>query len=452
MCKRAKGDARSHCPKVEGANYSCAPDYDSWLKDKTQNFWVNDPEVTALGKGGERSRQFLLWTLTHPSDDDSPNIMSIWMLSRNIAYFMLLIIAIFMGLGIMIGQRGYFNLQVDVSPLFIKLVSLLLYVTFSAAIVLMIVQVSDILMQFFIRTLGVDKVFNIFFVPGNVKVDNNVANASEQAYRTFEGCSNISTIALDSVRTSKFLIRLTNMTYYFIGIMFLLRKIVLWFLLIVSPFLAVLAPFIFIRNIGWIWIGVFFQWVFYGPLASLFLGTLARIWNSPRHIPFIFDFSRIQGMGTDYVNKIIYPTTTNILYGGPAQTLKTYNTSSYVDTYAEYIISLIMLWTVIILPWWLLRIFRDYCCDGILAMKNILMAMYDQMRGGPPPEPSGPTPTPSTTGFGAALKMPKMDDVTIKVRIETVEEIKRAKTEDISRSLDMHVSNLTDIARFETNK
>src|SRR3989344_2262819 len=458
-CKSADSEERSFCPGMGApgsqpkAGTACT--FDDWLKDKRQNLWVHDPEITALGKGGERSRQFISWVLSHPSDDDSPNIMSVWKLSRNIAYFMLLIIAIFMGLGIMIGQRGYFNLQVDVSPLFIKLVSLLLYVTFSAAIVLMIVQVSDILMQFFIRTLGVDKVFNIFFVPGNVKVDNNVANASEQAYRTFEGYSNISTIALDSVRTSKFLIRLTNMTYYFIGIMFLLRKIVLWFLLIVSPFLAVLAPFIFIRNIGWIWIGVFFQWVFYGPLASLFLGTLARIWNSPRHIPFIFDFSRIQGMGTDYVNKIIYPTTTNILYGGPAQTLKTYNTSSYVDTYAEYIISLIMLWTVIILPWWLLRIFRDYCCDGILAMKNILMAMYDSFKaGGLGPTPPGPVPAaPVPTGrTSTAMKLPKDRDMKATVKIATVQEIKQARTEEITKSIEVHVSKLTDIAHIETNK
>ena len=455
MCKSAKGDARSHCPKVEGANYSCAPDYDSWLKDKTQNFWVNDPEVTALGKGGERSRQFLLWTLTHPSDDDSPNIMSIWMLSRNIAYFMLLIIAIFMGLGIMIGQRGYFNLKVDVSPLFIKLVSLLLYVTFSAAIVLMIIQVSDILIEFFIRTLGVRELFNIYFLPENqiVKNPGNVQNVSETAYQTFQGCSNIKIDALESVRTSKFLVRFTNMTYYFIGIMFLLRKVVLWFLLIVSPFLAVLAPFIFIRNIGWIWIGVFFQWVFYGPLAALFLGGMSRIWNSPRHIPFIFDFSRVQQMQSD-ASKIIYPTTTNILYGGPAQKLQLYNTSSYVDTFAEYIISLIMLWTVIILPWWLLRIFRDYCCEGILAMKNILMAMYDSFKAGglgPPPGPSPVSPVP-TGRTSTAMKLPKDREIQTTVKLATVQEIKKAQTVDITKSIEIHASKLTDIAHIETNK
>ena len=61
----------------------------------------------------------------------------------------------------------------------------------------------------------------------------------------------------------------------------------------------------------------------------------------------------------------------------PCTATKIFNTSNYVDTFAEYIISLIMLWTVLILPWWLLLIFRDYCCDGIYSMKNILLSMYD---------------------------------------------------------------------------
>ena len=450
-CKSARGDARSYCPKVEGKNYVCASSYEEWLKDKRQNFWVDDPEITALGKGGERSRQFLYWVLTHPSDDDSPVILQIWSLSRNIAYFLLLIIAIFMGIGIIVGQRNNFDLKVEVSPLIIKLLLLLLYVTFSATIILLLVQIADILMEFFIRTLGVKELFNIFFVPGG-DVTGNVFKDSETAYQTFQGCSNLKSDALESVRTSRFLIRFTNMTYYFIGIMLLLRKIVLWFLLIVAPFLAILAPFIFIRNIGWIWIGVFFQWLFYGPLMSLFLGALAKIWNNSRHIPFIFDFSRIPGMRDDAA-KMIYPTTTNILYGGPAQKLELYNTSSYVDTFAEYIIALIMLWTVIILPWWLLRIFRDYCCEGIMATKNVLIAMYDSFKSGgfPPAGPAPTAPTPTSTS-STALKLPKQTEIKTTMKLETIQEIKHARTEEITKSINIQVSKLTDIARVETNK
>ena len=241
------------------------------------------------------------------------------------------------------------------------------------------------------------------------------------------------------------------MTYYFIGLMMIIRKVVLWFLLVISPFLAILAPFVFIRNIGWIWIGVFFQWVFYGPIFALFLGTMAKIWNSPPiHIPYIFDFSRV-----DIMREATYPTSINILYGGPAQTLGIWNTSNYVDTFAEYVIALVMLWTVLVLPWWLLRIFRDYCCEGIYGMKAVLTSMYDTSRPGGPHGP-GPTLTPSpktlTTSVSQSLSQQLRRDIETTIKLSTSEEIKKARTEDIVKSVSVKASNLADIARFETDK
>ena len=232
--------------------------------------------------------------------------------------------------------------------------------------------------------------------------------------------------------------------------MLIIRKVVLWFLLLVAPFLAILAPFVCIRNTGWIWIGVFFQWIFYGPLMALFLGGLANIWNAKSvHIPYIFDFSRVNDMA-----QVVYPTSINILYGGPAQQLKIFNTSNYVDTFAEYIISLIMLWTVLILPWWLLRIFRDYCCDGIYSMKNILLSMYDQMRTNPG-GPNGPTPTPVPTGTASTPReFPTniKQNTEMKVKLETVQDIKQAQTEQIVRSISMEARSIKDVARMETNE
>jgi hypothetical protein len=229
------------------------------------------------------------------------------------------------------------------------------------------------------------------------------------------------------------------------GGMLLLRTVILWFLLFVSPFLAILLSFSLIKNVGMIWIGVFFQWVFYGPLLALFLGGMASIWKYG--IPFVFDFSRVN-TAAGY----IYPSAINILYGGPAQKLATNNNGNYIDTYVEYIITLIMLWAVTIFPWWLLRIFRDYCCEGINAMKNIMLASLN------PGHPNGPslTPTPIpaniTQKVGVEMKIPREIGTMATTKIETIEEIKRAKTEDISRSLNIKASNITDVAHFETNK
>jgi hypothetical protein len=137
---------------------------------------------------------------------------------------------------------------------------------------------------------------------------------------------------------------------------------------------------------------VFFQWIFYGPLFAIFLGALAKIWKAG--IPFLFDFSRT----VDAKNYIgyVFPTGINITYGGPAQIgiqkLSALNNGNYIDTFAEYVITLIMLWAVFFFPWWLLRIFRDYCCEGINAVKNVLMSMYDQQRSNNPKAPPPLTP------------------------------------------------------------
>jgi hypothetical protein len=400
-------------------------------KDK----WVYDADITALGKAGDRARQFVYWAVNTKSLDNSAALKMLWSTSRNIMYVLLVIVTILMGIGIIIGQRANFDFKVKIWPLVFKLALLLLYVTFSYTIVLLIIQFSDILMQFFIKNTGGDKLFNVFF-SGTNSVDN---------YKNFRGCVNINPDVKDSVNTSKLLLNITNITYYAVGIAIILRKIVLWFMLLVAPFLALLAPFVFIRNVGWIWIGVFFQWVFYGPLFGLFLGAVAGIWNSPTHIPFQFIFSKANTIGS-----VVYPTAINILYSGPANKPQILNSSNYDATFAEYVISILMLWVAILLPWLLLRIFRDYCCDGIYAMKNILLSMYDNMKN--PPQGPSPSPrNPSTSPAAMDMQFKAQKNIESNIKLETTEEIKRTKTEDIKSSMNLSATKLTDIAHYETN-
>ena len=435
-------------------NEKCVGSYDEFKADPFNNhYWVQDPEVTAQAKADERARQFIYWVINSDSIDNHQVILSVWNVTRNMAGVFVIIIAAVMGIGIVIGQRANFAAKVQVSSYIWKLLAALVYIALSAAIVLTIIQLSELLMKFFIENLGGKDLFNIDFGAGSSSADANYLSDTPV-------CRDLNLKVYEGVRAEVMMLKLTNIVYYIMGAMLLLRKILLWFLLFVSPFLAVLMPFVFIRNIGWIWIGVFFQWVFYGPLFALFLGALARIWSVG--IPFTFDFSRTPDINlTDPANPIIgpckdigyiYPSGINILYGGPAQKLSICNNGNYIDTFAEYIITLLMLMAVTFFPWWLLRIFRDYCCDGILAMKNILLSMYDQMRGGPTPPPPGPGPTFSPSSLATALKIPRQIDIPVKIKLETIEQIKQTKTEDISRSLNLQVSKLTDVARFETNK
>lgn len=408
--------------------------YETFKQNPTEyHLWVEDPEITDQGKTDERARQFIYWVITHSSIDTHPTLQKIWSVSRNVAYFLTLLVGAIMGLGMIIAQRNNFSATVKVWPTVMKILGILLFISFSASVVITIILLSEILMKFFIETLGGRDLFNIYF--GTISQEPNYVEFTR-------GCRDLNIRVQEAVKTELMVLKLTNISFYTLGTMLLLRKILLWFLMFVSPFLAILMPFIFIRNIGWIWIGVFFQWVFYGPLVALFLGALATIWR--QGIPFIFDFSRV-----NTAKGYVYPTAINIVYGGPAQRIGPTNNGNYVDTFTEYIITLIMLWAVTFFPWWLLRIFRDYCCEGINAMKNILMSMYDQTRNPPTP---GPTPTPTPTNIGTALKIPKEISVPISVKLETIEEIKKARTEEITKSLSISTQKLTDIARFETNK
>lgn len=401
---------------------------------RTRHLWIEDPEITAQGKSNDRARQFIYWVATHSAIDNHPVLTKIWTTTRNMSYFLVILTGALLGLGIIIGQRTNFETGIKFRPAFTKILLSILYVSFSATIIFTVVQLSEITMKFFIENLGGNDLFNIYFS----------GISQEKNYVDFFGCRDLNIRVQEAVKSEIQILKLTNMSYYFMGGMLLLRKIILWFLLFVSPFLAILLSFSLIKNVGMIWIGVFFQWVFYGPLLALFLGGLASIWKYG--IPFVFDFSRV-----DTAAGYIYPTAINILYGGPAQKLSVTNNANYIDTFVEYIITLIMLWAVTIFPWFLLRIFRDYCCEGINAMKNMMLSNLNPGRpGGPSPSPTPPTSIPSNVGI--EMKVPREMKAEVKTRIETIEEIKKAKTEDISRSLNIKANNITDIAHFETNK
>ncbi len=433
----------SGCPVVDdefGLDYVCAADYEQWRQNPEMNYWIEDSEVTFLGKNGERARQFVYWVLQRDNIYFHSGLKEAWSNARNVALALAVLIVAVAGLLIIVSERVYAPFNVEIRDVVLKTAGVILFILFSFTITVSILQVSDILMLFFVENMNVRSLFNIFFTQPVA----NVLEHSETAYKEFVGCRNLSTLAEESVRTSMFLVRITNITYFVIGVFLLIREIVIWFLVIVSPFLPLLLYFRFIRNTGFIWIGVFFQWVFYGPLVALFLGSVALVWQYG--IPFIFNFSRINSP-----SGFIYPTGISILYGGPAQRLSFANTSNYIDTFAEYVISLLMLWTAVILPWWLLRIFRDYCCEGIYALKNVVMSFYEKYITKKPPSPPSPK-TPPASRISTARPAAAPAKVESVIKIDNIQQIKQMNTQQILETLDLKISNLQDIARLETNR
>jgi hypothetical protein len=414
--------------------------------------WAFDPETTEVGKNSERGRQFLWWVLSHPGIHSSPVLVQLWSISRNIVFVFIILVIVTLGIGLILSSRKttlgpiFSGISSPVAGLnlpsvFLKVGMVLLYVTFSYILIIALIQISEIMMRFFIETVGGRDLFNVIFAGAGNRDEN---------YISFIGYRDLNPLNQEMANTSLFLIRTTSLTYFVMALMLVLRTIILWFLLVVAPFLAILMPFVFIRNTGWIWIGVFFQWLFYGPLFALFLATITKIWIFG--IPFPFDFSRVNKPEGQ-----VYKTAINILYGGPAQTINPGNSANYIDTYAEYMIALVMLWTSIILPWLLLRIFRDYCCAGIAAAGATLNAIFDRFRQYPPPPSMEPTKVPVTvTGIGLELpfrqKVKEEIKITEKTHVEEIHRIKEETTSEITRKMDISVSKLSDIGRFETDK
>ncbi|MBI3379425.1 hypothetical protein HY029_01575 [Candidatus Gottesmanbacteria bacterium] len=401
--------------------------------------WQFDPVVTEVGKNAERARQLLWWVFNYPAVHTAPVLATLWRFSLTIVYAFIILVIVAFGITYIVFRKRVSS--VNIPPIMVKVGGILLYATFSYIIILGLIQIGEVMMQFFINNVGGKDLFNVVFAgAGNAEVN----------YTGFVGYRDVNPINQEMVNSSLFLVRLTSLTYYVMAIILILRTIILWFLLIISPFLALLMPFIFIRNVGWIWIGVFFQWLFYGPMMTLFLGALTRIWVAG--IPFPFHFDRVNTPAGQ-----VYRTAINILYGGPAQVLSAGNSANYIDTYAEYVIALVMLWTCIILPWLLLRIFRDYCCEAIMAANSTLTAIFDRIRQIPPPPPPAPAPT-STSTAGMARELPFRQKVEEKVQqaqkeaISNLRDISAANTAELARAFDMSVSSLKDVSRLEMDK
>ncbi len=75
------------------------------------------------------------------------------------------------------------------------------------------------------------------------------------------------------------MIGLTGLAYFLMALVFILRIVILWALLIVSPILFVLAIFRATRSYFVNWLGVYARWLLIGPLVALGLMIVINIWQ-----------------------------------------------------------------------------------------------------------------------------------------------------------------------------
>lgn len=405
--------------------------------------WQEDSEVTTVGKTAVRARDFLNWTLDPDntkwvflSQDRSINQLApFWVIVRDIAYALTVVVVLFSAFLIIVTRGRSINARRQI----IIIAGVLLLITLSFSIIQGVYWFADTVQNFFLRRgdsyISARDLLSVGF-------DYTLTGYRLQPTNpTYE----------ESAKVSLFLVKATAVTYYVMAGMLLLRKIILWFFIILSPLWVLLLPFPLIRNTAKIWLGEFFRWLFYGLLFSVLLRGLVEMWQHGG-IPLNFQ--------TD-TGEVVYPTAISILLGGPGVAVAQENSVNNVNTFASYAIALLMLWVVILLPFLLLKIFRD-AITGFFKEDNLLFqkaigSLYPFL-GRPPPGVPTPVTPPPPSGEGLAREMAlrrpanMAREITIQAQVANIESLPQVKTTDIVKYAGLSVPKLADLARMEMQR
>ncbi len=365
--------------------------------------WVIDPEVTFIGKNAARSGNLLDFTLQNYNwvcvsrntngqcvDTNNP-LLAVWQTTILYIVTPFLLVIILVASMVIIITRGR---SLTITRFLPRFVGVLLLIFISFYLLRYFYIFADVIQGFFLRS-------NPNFFGGNPCPPDCISQRDllyvGWDYKSFVGLRLLGDVNTESAFVSLLLTKLTALTYYvMVGILYL-RRIILWLFIIVSPIFPLLLMFYPIRNTGKIWIGEFFRWLLYAPLFAIFLKGLVSLWRN--QIPLVFSNPDI-----GEASKVIYPTAVNILLGGPKQFVTPTNSINLTETFALYVVSLIMLWGVIILPWILLQIFLDYAQNMNIADNAAMKKMVNMIsnRQGPPPVAPGHPPSPG----GATISLP----------------------------------------------
>ncbi len=409
-------------------------------------FYQND-EVTFVGKTASRSAQFLDWTLQNyqwlcvaknPDNQYVCNnaqdpLIPFWIIIRNIVYALMALFVLATAF-ILIITRGQ---NVTIMRFVPRFIFIIILVTLSFSLVQFLYQVADIIQDFFLKSNGTYiTTKDLLFMGFNYQ--------DFTGYRVYGGQYD------ESAFITLLLVRLTAITYYVMTGILIVRKIILWFFIIISPVFPLLLFYKPIRNTAKIWIGEFFRWLLYAPLFAIFLHGLVVVWKAG--IPLPFDKSNI--------GEVVYPTAVNILLGGPGQSIyynspTNSNSVNLSDTFALYVVALLMLWVVIILPFILLKIFLDFL--GTISFgNNIALKQFVNKNlgflspGGIPPTPQTPPPA-GVAPAGAARTLPFLQHKAATIQTPTTARADVSESSSVLRLTNLSIPKMRDIAQYETS-
>ncbi len=415
--------------------------------------WQCDEEVTFIGKSASRSKDFLNWTMAHYKwaeyTDDNP-IGQFWANIRNVMYRLLFLFVLATAF-LLIITRGK---SITVMKFIPRFVFVLVFATLSFAIVQLLYNVSDFIMGFFLQGPGLK--------PETIDKDLKVISGNNLFFIGWDYQSFIGYRLTDTFKNGEaafmsiLLIKLTSITFYIMAILLLIRKVILWLFIAVSPVFPFLLLYYPIRNTGKIWIGEFFRWLLYGPLFAIFLYGLVALWQfqppgavqNSVGIPLNFDTTKA---GKEQK----YPTAINIVIGGPGQTISRENNVNLPDTFVLYVFALIMVWVVTFFPFVLLRIFLDHMNTMLTNDNWVTRQLGKTPFGRPPTTPPPPQrpiipvapiiPSPPLSPKGEPTGMAKQMPTGAMLRPADL-----AVNQQILKTANLSVPTLRDIARMET--
>lgn len=437
--------------------------------------WVEDAEVTFTGKMANRADDFINFTLNNYSwsfvEQGKTNpLESFWVMIRNIIYAMFVLVVLVTGF-VLVATRGK---SLTIKKFIPRFVLIIILVTFSYALIQILYQIGDIIQLMFLNKR--------YFL--NAPTDQLIQSTDLLSlgfdYKEFVGLRKTGVEFDESAFVSLLLIKLTSVTYFVMGGLLIVRKIILWFFITVSPIFPLLLLYAPVRNTAKIWLGEFMRWLLYAPLFAVLLAGLVAMWSSNVGIP--LDFNNIPQLIKN--EQPIYPTAINIVLAGPGHAPTIDDSVNLPQTFAQYVIALLMLWAVIILPFILLKIFLDYFhaysfsenpwVKQVIASSSTLLG-----RNNPPPSPAGPySPSPSgSTGLARALPFANKSYVSDAVSATNNMSLKRETTiptstqnlsytkfssptrvttqalsnTEVLKLADLFVPTLRDVARYETS-
>src|SRR3989344_5622789 len=313
--------------------------------------FIQDSDVQFAGNVAARAKGLLNFIIENhewSNQGQIGNLSNNWIFVRNIVYAILGLCVLAASFLLIITRGKSLTIRKFI-PRFI-LVAIL--VTLSFSLVQFLYQIGDIIQEFFLRKPG----------SSNLISDEDLLHIGFQYGQDF-GFRLADPKFDESVFTTLLLTKLTAISYYVMFVILVIRKIILWFFLIISPIFPLLLLFPLIRNSAKIWMGEFFRWLLYGPLFAVFLAGLVALWSSG--IP--LDFKCNEPVGDQS-----YKTSTALLLGGPCQQVSKTNSLNDSNTFIQYVVAILMVWAVIILPFILLKIFLDYFYTFSVTESNIV--------------------------------------------------------------------------------